>query len=78
MALNRGKNRPKRTGEEIFGVCFEKMITLLLKYNQIKEGYGRLIFKNGEIYIGQFHNDIYNGKGVLYYKKNKEKYEGNY
>ena len=59
-------------------LIFENYYEGELKYNQIKEGYGRLIFKNGEIYIGQFHNDKYNGKGVLYYKKNKEKYEGNF
>ena len=51
-----------------------------LTEKEIKEGNGRLTFKNGEIYIGQFKNDKYEGKGVLYYnyKKKKVKYEGDF
>ena len=49
-----------------------------LDENKIKEGYGKLTYKYGEIYIGQFKNDKFHGKGVLYYKKNKTKYEGDF
>ena len=47
-----------------------------LKNNIIKEGKGKLTYNNGVIYIGEFKNDKYNGKGVLYIKKNKLVYEG--
>ena len=49
-----------------------------LAENKINEVNGKLTFKNGEMYIGQLKNDRYNGKGVLYYKKNKAKYEGDF
>ena len=46
--------------------------------NKMKEGNGRINFNNGEIYIGQFKNDLMDGKGVLYYKINIVKYEGDF
>ncbi len=46
--------------------------------NNKKEGNGKLVFKNGELYIGQFKNNKFNGNGVYYYKKNKIKYMGNF
>ena len=49
-----------------------------LAQNKIKEGKGKLTFKNGGIYIGEFKNDEISGKGVLYYRKNIEKYEGDF
>jgi len=33
------------------------------------EGNGKYIFENGNYYIGQFKNDLRNGKGILYYSK---------
>ena len=46
--------------------------------NDKKEGKGKLVFKNGEFYIGKFKDNKFNGKGVYYYKKNKIKYMGNF
>ena len=33
---------------------------------------------NGSYYIGQFKNDLKNGKGVEYYKNGNIKYEGEF
>ena len=31
------------------------------------EGFGRKLFKNGDVcYVGEFKNDVFNGRGVLY------------
>ena len=34
--------------------------------NNKKEGNGRLVFKNGSYYVGQFKNNKFNGKGAFY------------
>ena len=46
--------------------------------NNIKEGNGKFIYNDGEFYIGQFKNNKFNGKGVIFYDKNKIKYEGDF
>ena len=46
--------------------------------NNIKEGNGKFIYNNGEFYVGQFKNNKFNGKGVLFYDKTKIKYEGDF
>jgi len=42
------------------------------------EGYGKMIYEDGEYYIGEFKNGKLNGNGKMYYKKGNLKYEGNY
>ena len=46
--------------------------------NELKEGNGKYIFENGEYYIGEWLNYLGHGKGTLYYKDNKIKYEGDF
>ena len=46
--------------------------------NDKKEGNGRLVFKNGNFYVGQFKKNKYNGKGIFYYKRNAIKYMGDF
>ena len=46
--------------------------------NGKKEGNGRLVFKNGNFYVGQFKNNKYNGKGIFYYRPNAIKYMGDF
>ena len=36
-----------------------------------------MMYKNGEIYQGQFKNDVREGKGIIY-KNNKEIYNGEF
>ena len=60
------------------------------KFNNIMDIYYKIIrirktkiYENGNKYIGEFINDLKNGKGILYYnKKNKkskkERYEGDF
>ena len=42
------------------------------------EGNGKYIYKNGNYYIGQFKNDKFNGKGILYNKNGNIIYEGDF
>ena len=41
-------------------------------------GNGKCVYENGNYYIGQFLNNLRNGKGTIYYKNNKIKYEGDF
>ena len=45
--------------------------------NGIKDGFGKLKFKDGTIYEGEFKDDKYNGKGKIIYSDNSE-YEGEF
>ena len=42
----------------------------------LKEGYGRYNYLNGEYYIGQWSQDKRHGKGILYNKNGTIKNEG--
>ena len=42
------------------------------------EGNGKCIWENGEYYIGQYKNGLFNGKGIEYYSNGKIKYEGDF
>ena len=44
----------------------------------IREGNGKFIYNDGRYYIGQWHNDLPNGKGALFNKNDKLIYEGNF
>ena len=48
--------------------------------NYINNTKNTKIYKNGDKYIGEFKNNLRDGKGILYYNKknshNKDKYEG--
>ena len=46
--------------------------------NNLKEGYGKYIYEDGNYYIGEWKNDLKHGKGIIYYKNNEIKYEGNF
>ena len=43
-----------------------------------KEGNGKFIWENGEYYIGEYLNDLKNGKGKIYYNNNSIKYDGDF
>ena len=38
----------------------------------------KYIYNDGKYYIGEFKNDIPNGKGIKYYKNGNIKYDGNF
>ena len=42
------------------------------------EGFGKLIFENGNYYIGQFKDGLPNGKGIEYYKNGNIMFDGNF
>jgi len=42
------------------------------------EGYGKCTYKSGDYYIGQWSDNKKHGKGVIYDKYNKIKFEGNF
>ena len=44
------------------------------KYN----GYGKIIYENGEYYIGEFKDGLKYGKGILYYKNGKIMFLGDF
>ena len=43
-----------------------------------REGYGKLIYEDGEYYIGEWLNDKKHGNGIEYYKNGNIKYDGNF
>lgn len=45
--------------------------------NEVKEGKGTIIYKNGDKYEGEFKNNLKDGYGIYYYK-NGERYEGQF
>ena len=45
-----------------------------IKDNNKYNGYGKIIYENGEYYIGVFKNGLRNGKGILYYNNEKLTY----
>ena len=42
------------------------------------EGNGKYIFKDGSYYIGQWKNNLRNGKGIYYHSNGNIIYEGDY
>ncbi len=42
------------------------------------EGKGKFIYEDGKYYIGQWSDDLLNGKGTLYYTNGKIENEGNF
>ena len=44
----------------------------------MKEKKGKYISEDGKYYIGQFNDDLPNGKGIEYYKNGNILYEGEY
>ena len=46
------------------------------QFNNLRDGYGKLIFKDGAYYEGGWHEDRMNGKGCLYYSSGELAYEG--
>ena len=44
--------------------------------NDRNEGYHKIVYEDGEYYIGQMKNGLRNGKGILYNKNGTIKYEG--
>ena len=46
--------------------------------NGVFEGKSKLIYDNGDYYIGQLLNGLRNGQGKLYNKKGKIIYEGEF
>ena len=58
---------------------FKNMIEIYNKINRVTK---RKIYENGDKYIGEFNNELKDGKGNLYYNKNDKKernrYEGDW
>ena len=48
------------------------------KSNNGKYINGKYIFEDGKYYIGEFKNNMPNGKGIKYYKNGKIQYDGNF
>lgn len=46
--------------------------------NNLKNGYGKLIYQDGVYYEGNFKNDCINGKGTLFYGQNRPAYAGDW
>ena len=46
--------------------------------NDEKDGNGHFIYEDGKYYIGQWSNNLRNGKGTLYYPNGKMEKEGNF
>ena len=46
--------------------------------NDKKDGIGHFIYEDGKYYIGQWSNNLRNGKGTLYYPNGKIEKEGNF
>jgi hypothetical protein len=46
--------------------------------NNLREGYGKFIYKNSDYYIGQWHDNKRHNKGILYYSNKKIKYKGEF
>ena len=46
--------------------------------NNVSDGNGKYIWKNGSYYIGQWIKDLKHCKGKLYYENNNIKYDGDY
>ena len=44
----------------------------------MEEGIGKFIFESGNYYIGQYKDDLRNGKGIEYNKNGNIKYEGDW
>ena len=62
--------------EQILSYCLENY-SMVQKSNNYN-GKGKIIFYNGNYYIGQFKNGLRNGKGTEYYKNGNIKYEGDF
>ena len=52
-------------------IFYMMVIILMVKQKEMEN-----IYENGNIYIGQFKNDLPNGKGTYYYFNGKIKYNG--
>ena len=59
---------------EIINYCISIFPDLNINYN----GKGKIIFHDGRYYIGQFKDNLRNGKGILYNKNGNILYEGEY
>ena len=59
---------------EIINYCISIFPDLNINYN----GKGKIIFHDGIYYIGQFKDNLRNGKGILYYKNGNILYEGEF
>lgn len=46
-------------------------------YNGMIQGHGKFVFKNGQVYVGDWKNNKMEGKGVLTYPSKKE-YKGSF
>ena len=55
-------------------ILYMRMIGLMIK----KKVMENIFLKNGYYYIGQFKDDLKNGKGIEYYKNGNIKYEGDF
>lgn len=44
--------------------------------NNVRDGKGTYLYKNNEKYVGQWENNVRDGEGILYDKKGKIKYKG--
>ena len=42
------------------------------------EGNGKIIYEDGDYFIGQFKNGLIHGKGTMYDSNGNIKYEGNW
>ena len=55
---------------ENYGILISSFIKIL--------NYKKIIYENGEYYIGEILNGLKHGKGILYYKNGTIKYDGNF
>ena len=45
-------------------------------FSNFKKEKDKIVYENGEYYVGEFKNGLKHGKGILYYKNGNIKYEG--
>ena len=72
------KNKTENYGDFIYPIFNIIKNDLNIKSNNGKYSNGKFIWNDGKYYIGEFKNNIPNGKGIKYYKNGKIQYEGEF
>ena len=72
------KSKSQNYGDFIYPIFEIIKKDIIKKRNKGKYLNGKYIWDDGKYYLGEFKNNIPNGKGIKYYKNGKIQYEGNF